>query len=71
MRKNITIEEAAQEVQGRSQAQETLRRLLKNLDCHVLPYDPARAERILMNVNDPEQPLHPHLFTTMTRILLD
>ena len=30
MRKNITIEEAAQEVQGRSQAQETLRRLLKN-----------------------------------------
>ena len=61
MRKNITIEEAAQEVQGRSQAQETLRRLLKNKGAII-----GMVFLVLL-----VQPLHPHLFTTMTRILLD
>ena len=32
-----------------------LRRLLKTLECCILPCDPARAARILTNVNDPEQ----------------
>lgn len=63
MRKNITIEEAAQEVQGRSQAQETLRRLLKNKGAII-------GMVFLVLLGGCNHCIHIY-FTTMTRILLD